>query len=628
MRKQNSKFQTSFISEEGSELKNSDYFAFIELDNFACYVLADGIEDLADCESAREAVESIISRFQEKPSLSKRAMSGYLKYANEALLNARKYMKLKASVALIVTDYETIRFAYAGNTRIKIYRNNKTLVKSTDTSLSSDLVERSMLSEDALARHEERNNLYAYLGQKSFKPQISNKLKLLDTDILLMYSKGIWENISEPELDEIFSDSGKNGAETLERVEKAILDKHPKYIDNYSIVSIYADKIFVETDPARRKRRRIIIIAVLVSAILLIIALTAVYFYTRFRRETKEDMNTHFDKMLRFIENDNYKKADIECAESIKRAERLRDKEMKELLYHYEQVIDGILEADEEYGADHYVEAKEAYKLILDEVPYADNAGLSYIEKRLAFISGYESVNLSMENGDILFDAGIYDKARERYVEAKTEARRIGYEEGKVKAEAKLVLTDQEISKVEEGIKSEVEEKTKQLMSANDMLSAGDEALKNGDYLTARANYSTARDILEKSGESAGLEALNEKIAAADGKISESDNEKNTAAEYSLKGDEALIRGELEGARENYEYARRLYVKLNDEINTIEMDKKISDVQNKLDKKKSEETVLKTGRESVAAEQSTSAETQSRGVESEEREEIGPGVSK
>ena len=65
MRKQNSKFQTSFISEEGSELKNSDYFAFIELDNFACYVLADGIEDLADCESAREAVESIISRFQD-----------------------------------------------------------------------------------------------------------------------------------------------------------------------------------------------------------------------------------------------------------------------------------------------------------------------------------------------------------------------------------------------------------------------------------------------------------------------------------------------------------------------------------------------------------------------------------
>ena len=144
-------------------------------------------------------------------------MSGYLKYANEALLNARKYMKLKASVALIVTDYETIRFAYAGNTRIKIYRNNKTLVKSTDTSLSSDLVERSMLSEDALARHEERNNLYAYLGQKSFKPQISNKLKLLDTDILLMYSKGIWENISEPELDEIFSDSGKNLLRSEER---------------------------------------------------------------------------------------------------------------------------------------------------------------------------------------------------------------------------------------------------------------------------------------------------------------------------------------------------------------------------------------------------------------------------
>ncbi len=68
MRKQNSRFHTSFISEDGSALKNGDYFAYAELDNFACYVLADGIEDVADTESAREAVESIIIKFQKKYS--------------------------------------------------------------------------------------------------------------------------------------------------------------------------------------------------------------------------------------------------------------------------------------------------------------------------------------------------------------------------------------------------------------------------------------------------------------------------------------------------------------------------------------------------------------------------------
>jgi len=63
-----------------------DYFAYAELDNFACYVLADGIEDIADTESAKEAVESIIAKFQEKPSMSKASIHKYLKYANEVLL--------------------------------------------------------------------------------------------------------------------------------------------------------------------------------------------------------------------------------------------------------------------------------------------------------------------------------------------------------------------------------------------------------------------------------------------------------------------------------------------------------------------------------------------------------------
>ena len=184
MRKQNSRFNTNFISEEGSALKNSDYFAYAELDNFACYVLADGIEDIADTESAKEAVESIIAKFQEKPSMSKASIHKYLKYANEVLLKAEKYMRLKASIVVAITDYESLRLAYAGNARIRLYRNNKVFYKSTDTSLSTEMVSKELLSEDALSRHEQRSNLYAYLGQKNFSPVISGKIKLFDTDIL------------------------------------------------------------------------------------------------------------------------------------------------------------------------------------------------------------------------------------------------------------------------------------------------------------------------------------------------------------------------------------------------------------------------------------------------------------
>ena len=609
MRKQNSKFNTNFISEEGSSLKNSDFFAYAELDNFACYVLADGIEDVADSESAKEAVESIIAKFQEKPSISKGRIHGYLKHANEVLLKAEKYMKLKASIVVAVTDYENVRFGYAGNVRAKLYRNNKMFYKTIDTSLSSEMVSKEMISEDALSRHEQRSNLYTFLGQKGFSPVISGKIKLVDTDILILYTKGVWENVSEGEIDNIFAESGKDPKDALLKVEAVLLDKNLGYIDNYTIAGIYIDKVFIESDTKKKKRRKLILIVSIASVVVILGAIIALYFYKKYTKELKEDMNTHYEKMLKFIEMENYTKADTECEESIKKAESLRNKEMKDLLYHYEQVIEGIIEADEKYDAKSYKEAKPLYELILSEIPYADNAGLSYVRKRLDFISGYESVNLSLDNGDILFDSEIYDKARERYVDAKTEARDIGYEEGKLKAEAKLLAVDQAIAKKDEGKQAEADKQSQNLKSANDMLSAGDEALSKGDFLSARANYNTAKDILEKSGESAGLSELEQKISTADKKISEGDEEKNKAGGYAVTADEAFLRGDFESARENYEYARRLYVKLKDEINTIEMDKKLNDVQKRIDEKEKEES--KAAQSEAQTTQPKTSETES-----------------
>lgn len=59
MRKYNSSFKTAFLSEEGSKLKNNDYFGFVELDRYACYVIADGITDMRSSQGARKAIEAI-----------------------------------------------------------------------------------------------------------------------------------------------------------------------------------------------------------------------------------------------------------------------------------------------------------------------------------------------------------------------------------------------------------------------------------------------------------------------------------------------------------------------------------------------------------------------------------------
>ena len=62
MRRSNSEFQTLHISEEGQKLSNRDYFGYVEMDDFACYVLADSLDAEPSVNSARLAVESIIRK--------------------------------------------------------------------------------------------------------------------------------------------------------------------------------------------------------------------------------------------------------------------------------------------------------------------------------------------------------------------------------------------------------------------------------------------------------------------------------------------------------------------------------------------------------------------------------------
>ena len=60
MRKNSSEFKTNFVSEPGTFRTNKDYFAFMELDDLACYAVADGIDSDEEKESAEIAVHALL----------------------------------------------------------------------------------------------------------------------------------------------------------------------------------------------------------------------------------------------------------------------------------------------------------------------------------------------------------------------------------------------------------------------------------------------------------------------------------------------------------------------------------------------------------------------------------------
>ena len=77
--------------------------------------MASGITDFETSEAAQETVEHLLLSFEEHPSMSKGTLKQYMPETNERLLNGSHAHRLKASVIMIVTDYEKFRYAAAGD---------------------------------------------------------------------------------------------------------------------------------------------------------------------------------------------------------------------------------------------------------------------------------------------------------------------------------------------------------------------------------------------------------------------------------------------------------------------------------------------------------------------------------
>lgn len=572
MRKINSTFKTAFISEAGAALKNNDYFAYVELDDYACYVIANSITDRIESESAKVAVENAIRHFQENPSMRRRAMQSYLKATNEDFLSANSNEKLKASICIVVTDYEKLRFGIAGNTRFRLYREGIVAFASHDMSLTQDLIEDEKLPENILSKHEERHNLYTYLGQeKDFSPYISQSIKLINGDIVSLYTSGIWENIDEGELDDVFSEAGDEPQPILDEVEDLLLSRQPKNLTNYTIATIFIDKIF--TDPNRARRiRRMIRIAIIVFIILLILGIIFYIWYSN-RQDKKHKMNLYTDNTVTAIQDNNYIRAQSEVKKGIDLAENLDDEERINLLNNYSRLIDAVIAADNDYKNEKYTDAYEAYQNALDISRYADNLGESYINKQIMQCENYLSVSDLIALGDKALEENDFDKAEKNYFEAKKMALKAHDLNGNQQAKEAL----EKLYEQKKQMQDEQDKKDKQKLSEDisDLITQGDNLQQGGDYVGAEAKYMEAKELAAKNYDVdskkealSALEKLDEVKAKAQAQrqknIDEQSDKYMTAALVLARGDDAFSAGDYTNANAYYNTALEQYTALGD----------------------------------------------------------------
>lgn len=529
MRRINSEFQTFHMSEEGQKLSNRDYFGYVEMDDFACYVLADSLDEEPSINSARLVVDSIIRDFTEAPTMGRGSLGRYMRRAHGELLRQKGGMHLKVAVVVAVTDYRKLRYCHVGNSRLYLIRNARILERTKDQSLTQNLVEQDRVVLDEAARHEQRNNLYSFLGERG-KPeiQISRKRKLEPGDLFIQLTRGVWEQCEEQEFLQIVNDA-KETKDILDQTEDFILkEQDRRSIDNYSMAVTSVDKVY-QSPKKPISLKKILMIALPVLLVIITVSMTL---FLRYR-----SIQTKTESMLRCMENgeeyltrNNFQKAEEEYGEARKLADSLHRQPEYEEADMYIKLAEQVILADEALGGEEYQKAQELYMTARQMAVEAGNVGLSYIEGQLTRIEGYIEVFDLIAQGERKEEYGNLDGAIALYKSAKERAAALYFTEGKKEALELQMAAEEELEKeqmeAEERLREQIEaeavnraldneQRANDQQNAIDLENQGNELLAEGSYESAITFYLAAQAIYNRLELAEMADGIEPKIAAA-----------------------------------------------------------------------------------------------------------------
>jgi serine/threonine protein phosphatase PrpC len=594
MRKDNSEFVTEFVSDSGNFKKNRDYFAYVERDNMACWVLGDGLDSDPETLSAEIVAKSVINDFTANPSMKRRHIKKYIKNANKALLRESGIIKLQSTVLVVVSNYNSIRWGSVGNTRLYNLRKGRINLKSKDHSIAQMMVEADEIEERKLNQHQERNNLTKYLGHdKRVKPYVSKKFEVKDDDILLMCTSGFWENSTKKELKKVLKDSTE-AKEFVDNLEDSILSKGDNNLDNYSMVSIFINKAFKENKSKKGLYKKIA--SVLVPILILTGGFTA---YTKVKKakqikitklkkaEAKKALklkelkkastkNNRGDKLFKEGKYANALTAYEEASklyEEFKQIEKA--KEVKRKIDKTETLMaarDLEEKGDDKFNTSKYKKALSNYKEAKLNYLKIKDYNVKELEQKIARSEKIlEAINYERE-GDMFLDSKEFLMSKSKYSVALEMYKKNGLFEKEEKMNNK-------IEQIEDLVKGK-----ERITAAQKLENEGNELFKLNDYKNATLKYMEAKVIYSELGITSRVKEIKEKIDKVN--ITKFYNE---AKGYEDLAEIQLERENYSKAIFNYGQAKKIYTKINKEEDSVRVENKITDKQQIIEAHKLEE---------------------------------------
>ena len=240
------KFETAILTNQGGRAVNQDYVAFVENEEGGCWVLADGLGGVQEGElAARIAVNVILQEFQDNYQ-SKKWMKNAIEKVQTTLHLEQKSMSIKrgmrTTVVVLSCTQNCFTWAHVGDSRLYHLRKGDIVSQTKDHSVCQALVNAGEITKDEIRFHEDRNRLYRVLGSDgAVKVTIVDKeVELLSGDAFLLCSDGLWEYITEANMEETRTDSN-SPKEWLVKMELLLKERVSENNDNYSAIAVFVN---------------------------------------------------------------------------------------------------------------------------------------------------------------------------------------------------------------------------------------------------------------------------------------------------------------------------------------------------------------------------------------------------
>ncbi len=233
----------SIFSDKGGRQVNEDRADAVCIGSRSLFILCDGLGGHSSGSVAAETVTGCLKDYF-------KSCPGIDAFAADALVRAQSALKkvqqsdgrlreMRTTAVLLCIEGSRGIVLHIGDSRLYRFRNGRVLSRTRDHSLPQALCLAGEITEPEIRTHPDRNKLLRALGDEADEVRSERSdIEIMPGDSFLLCSDGLWEPVTEGEMERLLSETGKPKKWLSQLAKLAEKNSRGRNMDNYTAIAV------------------------------------------------------------------------------------------------------------------------------------------------------------------------------------------------------------------------------------------------------------------------------------------------------------------------------------------------------------------------------------------------------